>query len=122
MSDEGLWDDERHYGNTTKTYFRTWAGMGLRTQWNASPYLQHCQTCHRCGYKWDEIDFTYADGTFTNDTPNPVKIHKKCWHCWMADTNHAQVREYWDKVDADKRGPVKAESKGGLKKPSGNIS
>lgn len=117
------WPDDEHAPppSVMKTYFRTWKGMPLRNDWNASPMRMYQRQCTRCGYKWDQVDFEYRDGSYTNGTPNPVAIHKVCWHCWMADTNHAQVRAYWESVDRNNTTTVpKKQIKTSLK-PMGSL-
>lgn len=101
-----FWEDQTEpYPTTQKTYFRTWKGMPLRKDWNSMPMHQGMQQCIRCGYKWGQTDFEYMDGSFTNGSPNPVAIHATCWNCWMSDTNHAQVRSFWDQVDRTNNPP-----------------
>ena len=96
------WPTEEHATgshSTEREYLRNWRGMPLRTEWNASPSLKHCQTCKSCGYKWDEVDFTYRGAVFVNGNPPPVAIHQTCWNCFQCETNHEQTRKFWESAD-----------------------
>lgn len=115
-------EDEHATGTTQKAYFRTWKGMPLRNEWNAAPFRKGCQTCKRCGYKWDQMDFTYKSGVIVNGQPEPMAIHDTCWNCWMCDTNHAQVRTFWEAADRQNTPPQAAKGpKTGLKPIGGAL-
>jgi len=103
------WPEDEHgsvvYPTAQRDYHRSWRGMPLRKDWNNSPFHKGLQTCRRCGYKWDQQDFVYRDGSILNGEPSPAEIHETCWNCWMADTNSAQVNAIWDAVDRQNSTP-----------------
>ena len=101
MRDEAYpWADGGH--STEREYLRSWRGMPLRSEWNASPSLLSCRICTSCGYRWDEIDFTYQGDVLVNGHPPPVAIHRVCWNCFMCEKQPHQVRAYWCATDRAK--------------------
>jgi hypothetical protein len=95
------WPDEGH--STEREYLRNWKGMPLRSEWNSSPSLKHCQTCTSCGYKWDQVDFTYRGAMLNGEAP-AVAVHRICWNCFQCETNHEQTRKFWEAVDKPQTG------------------
>ena len=87
-----------------REYLRNWRGMPLRTDWNAGPLRRNCRTCTSCGYRWDDVDFTYRGAVLVNGEPAPVMLHKICWNCFMCETQPHQVRKHWEAVDRSSSG------------------
>ena len=92
------WDDEPRH-NSERTYLRFWRGMPTRSDWNARPGLQHCQTCTHCGYKWGEWDFRYRSNVLVDGQKPPMAIHDVCWNCHQVETQPHETRAFWDAVD-----------------------
>lgn len=100
------WDDEPQH-HTERQYRRSWRGMPLRSEWNASPFRRSCQQCESCGYRWDQADFTYRGLTKVNGKEPPVMIHAVCWNCFMLDTQPDRMSAAWSSLDRPATG-VKA--------------
>lgn len=98
------WPDGGH--STQRECLRNWRGMPLRTEWNASPFRSHQQVCESCGYKWDQVDFTYRGAVLVNGEAPPTAIHRVCWNCFQCETNHEQTRKFWEAVDKPQVGSV----------------
>lgn len=96
------WPDEGH--STEREYLRNWKGMPLRTEWNASPFRKGQQTCTSCGYKWDQLDFTYRGAVLVNGQQPEVALHPICWNCFMCENEPHQARQYWDTYDKPRVG------------------
>lgn len=100
------WGDEPSHVETR--YRRTWRGMPLRSEWNASPSLLHCRTCAHCGYKWDQHDFTYRGGARVNGQEPPVMVHEVCWNCFMVETKPGEVEACWGSLERKATGTTRA--------------
>lgn len=99
MRTEGAypWDEEFHH--TERQFRRSWCGMPLRSEWNASPFRRFCKTCLHCGYKWDAFDFRYRANTRVNGQPAPLLDHEVCWNCHQVETRPEDMRRLWDQLD-----------------------
>lgn len=97
------WGDEGSQHNTQQEFRHNWQAMPPRDIWNADPLRKTCNTCPHCGYRWDQVDFTYRDGSgMTVDGRfqlNPSALHTICWNCWMVEKQPEKVQKYWDAAD-----------------------
>jgi hypothetical protein len=90
------WEDD--FSHVERAFKHTWRGM-RRDEWNASPSLRGCQICPSCGYRWDEIDFTYRGLVLRNGEPAPLQVQLVCWNCWMLESQSDAVARMWDAAD-----------------------
>jgi len=97
LAEDYPWDDDGR--SVVREFRRNWKGMPLRSEWNTGPLRRNCQTCTSCGYRWDDIDFTYRGGVLVNGQPAQVSVHRTCWNCFMCENEPHQVRKHWEAVD-----------------------